>query len=105
MINYPDLINGLFESSGTFFILMSVLKLRKEKKVRGVSWIHAGFFAAWGYWNLFYYPHLSQWISFVGGIGIVSTNTFWLGQLIYYTRKEKENNNVPTTEDSSLPKP
>jgi uncharacterized membrane protein YfcA len=88
-MNIPDLINGLFEASGSFFIMLSILKLHKDKQVHGVSWIHAGFFAAWGYWNLFYYPHLSQWISFMGGIGIVVTNTYWLGQLVYYSQKDK----------------
>lgn len=89
-MNYPDLINGIFELSGAFFILLSILKLKKEKKVCGVSWVHVGFFAMWGYWNLFYYPHLTQWVSFAGGIGIVITNTFWLGQLIYYSREAEK---------------
>ena len=87
-MEWPDIVNGTFESSGSFFILLSIIKLWKDKRVRGVSWVHAGFFSAWGYWNLFYYPHLGQWFSFVGGILIVLTNTFWLGQLIYYTREE-----------------
>lgn len=84
----PDQVNGLFECFGGVFIYLSVAKLSKEKKVRGVSWLHAGFFALWGYWNLFYYPHLEQWVSFVGGILVVLMNTVWLGQLVYYTRKE-----------------
>jgi hypothetical protein len=88
-VTLPDLINGTFESCGAFFIFQSVLKLHRDKMVRGVSWLHSGFFAVWGYWNLFYYPHLEQWVSFVGGIGIVSTNTFWLCQIVYYTRQEK----------------
>lgn len=87
-MNVPDLINGTFEMLGGLFILQSVVKLHRQKMVRGVSWLHAGFFSAWGYWNLFYYPHLDQWLSFAGGIGIVTANTIWLGQLIYYTRRE-----------------
>jgi hypothetical protein len=89
-MNYPDLINGTFEACGMFFILLSIIKLGREKKVRGVSWIHVGFFATWGYWNLYYYPHLNQWMSFFGGLGIVITNTWWLAQLIYYTNKERK---------------
>jgi hypothetical protein len=84
----PDLINGTFESIGAFFILLSVIKLYRDKKVRGVSWVHVGFFATWGYWNLYYYPHLNQWFSFFGGLGIVVTNSIWLCQLIYYSKKE-----------------
>ena len=52
-----------------------------------MSWLHAGFFAAWGYWNLYYYyPSLDQWWSFWGGVGVVTMNTIWLGQLIYYSQ-------------------
>lgn len=84
----PDMINGLFEASGCVFIALSILKLRKEKLVRGVSWVHMSFFMVWGFWNLFYYPHLDQWISFWGGVGIVTANTLYVTQLIYYTRWE-----------------
>ncbi len=85
----PDSINGLFELFGGIFISISIYKLYKEKIVRGVSWIHVGFFSAWGIWNLYYYPTLGQWMSFYGGIGVTSTNSIFLGQLIYYTLKER----------------
>ena len=88
-MTWQDLVNGLYEFMGAPFICLSIVKLYKEKKVRGISWVHAGFFASWGYWNLYYYPHLNQWCSFIGGVFIVITNTIWLGQLIYYTKKEK----------------
>ena len=84
---WQDMVNGTYELLGAPFILMSVIKLYRDKQVQGVSWLHAGFFATWGFWNLYYYPHLEQWFSFVGGIAIVVTNTFWLGQLIYYSVK------------------
>ena len=87
----PDLINGIFEMFGGAFILLSCIKLYKEKKVRGVSWIHVGFFACWGYWNLYYYPSLGQILSFIGGIGIVVTNTALVIQMLYYIRREKKN--------------
>ncbi|MFW6130504.1 MAG: hypothetical protein ACOC56_04900 [Atribacterota bacterium] len=87
-MNIPDLINGVFELFGGFFIYLSVKKLFNDKKVRGVSFIHVGFFAAWGFWNLYYYPHLNQIASFIGGIFIVIMNTLYLIQLIYYSLKE-----------------
>lgn len=86
-----DLINGIFELSGSLFILLSIIKLYKSKIVRGVSYIHIGYFSAWGFWNIYYYPYLKQWISFIGGIGIIITNTTYLILLIYYTIKEKQN--------------
>ncbi len=84
----PDLINGFFEFAGTGFIILSCRKLYRDKMVRGVSWIHMSSFMAWGFWNLYYYPHLEQWISFWGGIGIVTANTFYVMQLVYYTGTE-----------------
>jgi len=83
-MSLPDFINGLFESCGGFFILFSVIKLHREKTVHGVHWVHTSFFTSWGFWNLYYYPTLDQWFSFYGGLFLVLTNTFWLGQLIYY---------------------
>jgi len=86
---WPDIINGSFEFLGAPFILTSVFKLYKEKQATGVSWVHAGFFSAWGFWNLFYYPHLDQWVSFCGGIAIVLANLVWLGQIFYYGSKNR----------------
>lgn len=83
-MNLPDLINGTFESCGGFFILFSVIKLYKEKIVRGVHWVHTSFFTSWGFWNLYYYPALDQWFSFFGGFFLVLVNTIWLSQIIYY---------------------
>jgi len=84
----PDILNGIFELCGGFIILLSIVKLHREKMVRGVSWAHVAFFAAWGFWNLFYYPSLDQWFSFAGGVTIVITNTIWTCQLVYWTRVE-----------------
>jgi hypothetical protein len=86
---WPDAVNAAFELAGGLFILLSVLKLHRDKQVRGVSWVHVSFFALWGYWNLFFYPHLDQWLSFAGGLVIVTANTLWVVQLIYYTLKER----------------
>ncbi len=87
---WPDMINGLFEFIAAPFILLSIIKLHREKKVRGVSYIHVLFFTFWGFWNLFYYPHLEQWVSFFGGIAIVFVNSIWVVQMIYYTSLEKK---------------
>ena len=88
---WQDFLNGSFELAGGLFILLSVIKLYKDKKVRGISYVHVGYFTAWGYWNIYYYPYLNQWISFIGGLSVVLINTLWLGQIIYYTIMEKKN--------------
>jgi len=92
----PDLINGLFEILGAPFIIFSIVNLYKAKEVKGISWVHAAFITLWGFWNLYYYPQLDQWISFVGAIMIVVVNSIWVSLMIYYifirgSSEDKEN--------------
>lgn len=68
-------------------MMLSILKLHREKKVAGVSLIHIAFFCLWGYWNIFYYPSIGQWWSASAAGALAASQTFWLGQLIYYSRK------------------
>lgn len=95
-MNWADALNGTFELLGGFAIILSIVKLHRDKMVRGVSWLHTSFFALWGFWNLYYYPSLDQWLSFSGGIFITTTNTIWVLMLIYYTRLERRNTNGTT---------
>lgn len=78
MIQIPDLINGAYELAGGFFIWLNVMALYKAKMIRGVNPWTTAFFTSWGYWNLYYYPHLHQWLSFAGGLAIVTANTCWI---------------------------
>jgi hypothetical protein len=86
---WQDKINGLFELTGGLFILLHCIKLYKDKKVRGVSFVATGYFVLWGYWNIYYYPFLEQWASFIGGLTIVVMNSVWIGMMIYYMKREK----------------
>lgn len=90
---WQDKLNGLFELLGGMFITLSCIKLYKDKKVRGVSFIHIAYFTAWGYWNLEYYSHLKQWTSFFGSLAVTLINTLWLAMLIWYVRKERHDKN------------
>lgn len=86
---WPDKINGLFELLGGAFVLLNCARLYKDKKVRGVSFMAVSYFTLWGYWNIYYYPHLNQWMSFIGGLTIVAMNTLWIIMMVYYIKKEK----------------
>jgi len=88
-MSLPDLINGAFELFGGVAIFGHCRRLYRDKLVRGASWPATAFFQSWGLWNLFYYPHLDQWVSFTGGLLIVTANTVWLGMMLYYTRRER----------------
>ena len=81
-----DLINGILETTAGFMILLHCRSLYHDKKVRGVSIAATAFFAAWGFWNLYYYPSLGQSLSFWGGLFVVTTNSLWVAMLLYYKR-------------------
>lgn len=83
-MTFPDFINGVFELLGSVAIFAHVRRIRRDKKVAGVDWRATLFMSLWGYWNLFYYPQLDQWFSFVGGLAIVAGNTAWLYYLLKY---------------------
>lgn len=77
-MNVPDLINGAFELTGGVVCWLNVRRLLRDRRVQGVDWRVSAFFSAWGFWNLFYYPSLSQWASFAGGVTLVVANTTWV---------------------------
>lgn len=85
-MTWQDCINGAFEALGGFAVLLSVRRLWRDKRVAGVHWGMIGFFASWGVWNLYYYPHLGQIASFLGGLGVASVNAAYLAMLLYYQR-------------------
>jgi len=82
-----DLINSIFESMAGILLWNNVRILYQDKKVRGVSVFTTAVFGAWGYWNLYYYPFLHQWMSFLGGLLVVFANTVWVYLAIRYARK------------------
>jgi hypothetical protein len=83
---FVDWINGSFEIVGGILSWMNVKKLQKDKHLAGVYWPVTAFFSVWGLWNLFYYPSLDQWVSFVGGLFLVSGNSVWVLLAIKYQK-------------------
>lgn len=84
MMVSSDFINSLFEFSGMFFIMPSIFKLHKQKRIQGISFIHVLFFLVWGMWNLYYYQDLNQPLSLIGAVGILTVNAVWVSQIFYY---------------------
>ena len=81
-------INSLFELLGGFFALNHCRVLHAHKQMRGVSFVSAGFFTLWGFWNLYYYTALAQPLSFFGAVFLVAANAFYLGMMAYYRSTE-----------------
>jgi hypothetical protein len=80
----PDLINGLVECVGGFFTWKNALAIYRDKSIKGVYWPSTVFFTCWGLWNLYFYPILHQWLSFIGGIFLVAGNICWVILAMYY---------------------
>ena len=82
-----DLINGCFELAAGLLLSLNVRRLFKDKQVRGVCLLPVMLMAAWGYWNLFFYPIVGATFSFLAGIPVAVVNTIWGIQIFYYGRK------------------
>lgn len=78
-----DHINGAFEAFGALFTWRNALQLFRDREIKGVYWPITLFFALWGVWNLYYYPHLGQWLSFYAGCALVGGNLVWCGLAIF----------------------
>lgn len=79
-----DKINACFELFAGYFIWLSIQQIKKDQEVKGISSKHITFITLWGVWNLFYYPALTQWLSFAGGLVIVIMNGYWLNLIWRY---------------------
>lgn len=80
----PDIINGIFEFGIGVFQYRNVQLIRKQREIKGVHWSITAWTSIWGLYNLYYYPSLSQWFSFSGGILIATMNITWLAHALYY---------------------
>jgi len=89
-MQWPDIINGIFEFGIAIPLAKSVLMLRADREVKGFYWPVIAWTTSWGVWNVYYYPHLDQWFSFVGGLIVVSVNVTWLAHVAYYKRRARQ---------------
>lgn len=79
-----DWINGSFEFAGSITAWLNVRQLLRDRQVAGVYGPAFYFFSIWGLWNLWYYPHLDQWMSFAGGLSITAGNLVWCALRLRY---------------------
>lgn len=82
-----DVGNAMFELVGALLGWLNVRQLLRDRSVSGVYWPVTAFFAAWGYWNLFYYPALGQWFSAWAGALLALANTAWVVLALRFRRR------------------
>lgn len=87
-VNLADSLNGSFEAAGSIAVWINVRQLLKDKMIRGSRWEMMLFFTSWSAWNLYYYPHLGQWLSLAGGASLALANAVWTALAVYYIKKE-----------------
>lgn len=85
----PDVINGCFEGVGSILIWLNVFRLAQDKTVKGSNWWVMIFFASWAVFNLYFYPHLGQEWSFLGGLSMFVAEFVWVVMAYYYCNRSK----------------
>ncbi len=83
-----DFINSGFNIAAGAFVMLNVRRVWRDREVRGASPWTPAFFAAWGLWNLWFYPSVSCWASFVGGLGVLFANVIYLFLMVRFSSKE-----------------
>lgn len=82
-----DLINFSFQIIFTVCIWCNVLKLFKDKSVRGVSLIVSLFYCLAPIWTAYYFFALKQDFSIISSLLMFSGNSTWLILALYYRYK------------------
>jgi len=80
---WPDGVNAFFELSAGAFKAKNCLALIKQKEFKGANFWGIVFFTSWGAWNMFYYYHLGQYLSWFGGFCIFFVNCWYLWLIFY----------------------
>jgi hypothetical protein len=84
----PDLINGAFEIFGSVATWGTFHAIRKDRGYAGIRLPIMAFFTSWGFWNLYFYSHLAQWVSLVASLSLTAGNVAIIAAMMYYGRKK-----------------
>ncbi|MCX6159238.1 MAG: hypothetical protein NTY74_14755 [Ignavibacteriae bacterium] len=95
-----DFINTLFQFFGSAAAMSNILKIRKDKQVKGISVWASLFFSMWGLWSLYYYNASEHSINFYYFALLSLLNIIWLVMAFYY-KLTKKTNTQDSTQDST----
>ena len=83
-----DQINSGFVAIAALFYVMNLLKLIKDKEVKGISKISIAFFSIWNVWTLFFFIAVSEYWWTIGAYVMVSIlNIVYITLMIKYGRE------------------
>lgn len=86
----PDHINAAFELAAAVLLWLNVLRLHRDKQLRGVSVLPTCLYFGWCIWNLYYYAHLQQWLSWYAGFGVGIANLTWVILAVKYDLQARQ---------------
>lgn len=85
-----DLLLAAFEvGSAGFGLFTNIPAIRRDKVVRGVSWVQTAFYTGWGFANLYIYAAAGLPLAWWGGMGITLVNIAWLAHVFHYAAQAR----------------
>ena len=84
-----DQINSAFVLMAALFYVLNLLKLMKDKEIKGISKISIGFFSLWNVWTLFFFIKVSEYWWTIGAYVLVAIlNVAYITLMIKYGLKK-----------------
>ncbi|HAI17539.1 MAG TPA: hypothetical protein DCM10_05685 [Xanthomarina gelatinilytica] len=85
---YDQINSGFIFVAGIFYVL-NLLKLIKDKDVKGISKLSIVFFSIWNIWTLFFFLMVTEFWWTIGAYIIVTVlNVVYIILMIKYTREK-----------------
>ena len=85
----PDLINGAVEFAGSLAAWANVVTLYRDRGYAGISVGVMGFFAARSLWRGWFYLHLGQPMSVIGGCSNAFAYCLFVILMIHFGKRGK----------------
>jgi hypothetical protein len=83
----PDMANAAFEVCGALAVWANFAAILKDKGYAGTRIPMMIFFTSWGFWNLYFYAHLIQWVSLYASLLLTSGNVAVVSAMAWFGRK------------------
>jgi hypothetical protein len=84
VISWQDSVNAGFELACAILLWLNVRTLYRDKQIKGIALSPNFLYLGAGLWDLYYYPFLNQWISFVACLVYTTGFSLWLGMAVWY---------------------